>query len=356
MTLSCEKCGSTFTRREKLNYHIENKSCKEKKYSCRYCDDRFTTSNSMYRHMKHNCKVKKREDIMRDEIYERLLLLENSNKRLEKSNEKIMAENEKLKNKVTRMERKIKSKTITNNGTLNINNGVINNITLVAYGSEDMSKIGRKEILQILKKGYNSTVHLTEAIHFNPKYPEYNNVYITNMKDKYAMMYDGDKWTLTMKESLIDKIYEHKRNYIEANIDDYLNSLRQSDIRSLNRWLDTEDDDFKIKLIKEKIKLLLYNHRDIPINSEEKKKRSIENSNIRVLVRDISKSDVTDQPTDNKYSDHAEGDLDENIRKKIRKHTKKVKVSKSKNGKIIVKSKAKSGLVKRPVRRAKRKN
>jgi hypothetical protein len=72
--------------------------------------------------------------------------------------------------------------------------------------------------LKILQTGYNSTVKLTEAVHFNPNFPEYHNVYISNMKDKYAMMHDGTQWTLITKEDLISKIYEDKKSYIEENL------------------------------------------------------------------------------------------------------------------------------------------
>lgn len=73
--------------------------------------------------------------------------------------------------------------TNVNNGVMNVNNGTVNNITLVAYGSENISKLDKTDILKILKNGYNTPLKLTEAVHFNPKYPEYQNVYITNMKD-----------------------------------------------------------------------------------------------------------------------------------------------------------------------------
>ena len=59
------------------------------------------------------------------------------------------------------------------------NNGIINNnIVLIGYGKEDMKKIDTNDILKSLKKGFYSTIHLTEAVHFNSKYPEYHNVYI----------------------------------------------------------------------------------------------------------------------------------------------------------------------------------
>jgi hypothetical protein len=60
--LVCDKCGYVFMRRFHLEKHIKNKSCKIRKHECKYCDKKFTTENSMYRHMKYSCKVKKKED------------------------------------------------------------------------------------------------------------------------------------------------------------------------------------------------------------------------------------------------------------------------------------------------------
>jgi len=127
-------------------------------------------------------------------------------------------------------------------------------------------------MVKILQKGYNSTISLTEAIHFNPKYPEFHNIYITNMKDKYAMMYDGKNWNLTIKDDLINKIYDDKKNYIEENLDDFLDSLSISRKKALTRWLETSDDDEIIIKIKNEIKLLLYNKRGI---AEQKKVKVI---------------------------------------------------------------------------------
>lgn len=128
--------------------------------------------------------------------------------------------------------------------------------------------------MKALQNGFNSTLKLTETMHFNPKYPEYHNIYIKNVKDKYAMMFDGTKWDLVIKKNLIDKIYDDKKNYIEENIDDFIKSLSVSRKNALKRWLETDDNDEKITEIKEEIKLLLYNKREIPmkqLSHDEKK-------------------------------------------------------------------------------------
>ena len=59
-----------------------------------------------------------------------------------------------------------------------------------------------------MNKGFRSVPQLVEAIHFNPKKPENHNVYIPNIKNNYAMIWNGTKWDLTSREDIIDNMYE----------------------------------------------------------------------------------------------------------------------------------------------------
>jgi len=258
-TYKCEKCDKEFNKKERLECHIANNACKIGLHKCKLCDKSFTTINSMYRHMKHTCKVKKYDENEKKDIYDRLILLEETNK-------KIINENKKLKLQVKQL--KVSGSNNITDNVVNINNGVVNHITLVGYGKEDLSKLDKTEMVRVLQNGFNSTIKLTEALHFNPKYPEYHNIYISNIKDKYGMMFDGKNWTLTMKEDLINKIYEDKKNYIEENLDEFLDSLTASRKNALERWLDTDDNNNKIKEIKNQIKLLLYNNRKMSIKTQ----------------------------------------------------------------------------------------
>ena len=197
------------------------------------------------------CKIKEKEDDKKDKILERLLKLEN--------------ENMQLMQKVHILETG-KSKNPIHIGTINgpVNNGTINNnITIMAYGKEDYNKIDRVDLLRGLRTGFNSTFNLIDTVHFNPKYPEFHNVYISSMKNKYAMMYDGSDWTLVMKDDLIDKLYDDKRNYIEENLEDFLESLTKSQVDALHRWMEADESHPYIQKIKNDIKLLLYNKRKL---------------------------------------------------------------------------------------------
>jgi hypothetical protein len=236
----------------------------------------------MYRHMRTACSVKKINDNEKEQIYERLKQLEednkqltklvaDNNKKLKENDEKLKKNNEQLKKAMVTIQKNSKNVTRISHDTHNnnINNGIVAHINLIGYGNEDMSKIDKKEIIKAMQQGFKSTIKLTEALHFNPKYPEYHNVYISNMKDKYAMMFDGKDWNLTMKDELINKIYDDKKNYIEENLDDFVDSLTEPRKKALDRWLETDDEDEKISKIKNEIKLLLYNKRNFIVDKQK---------------------------------------------------------------------------------------
>jgi hypothetical protein len=270
----------------------------------------------MYRHMSSYCKIKKQEFEEKHEIFNRLKSLEESNKQLIEKNKKLETDNKKLKKDVRVIKatsdkiavitpNTINNKCTTNN---NINTGTVVNATinLVGYGNEDLSKISKVDILKALQTGYKSTIKLTEAVHFNPDFPEYHNIYISNMKDKYAMMHDGKQWTLTTKEDLISKIYEDKKSYIEENLEEFVKSLHPSRKRALARWLDTDDEDKKIKEIKENIKLLLYNSKNMIIDvKDQTRSKSIKTiKETPELINSSSESSQEDIEEDSENSSY----------------------------------------------------
>ena len=294
----CSKCGKVFKRKANKDYHEANNACKDAKYACKHCDRKFTTKTNMYRHIRTSCREKETKDkedketttMASDEneqldvakIYDMLL-------KLKEEHNELREENDVLKIKVKEMEKepKVVNNTTNNINNGSINNGTVNNIYLVGYGKEDMSKIDRDDLLGGIRMGFNSTLKLIDTVHFNPKYPEFHNVYISSMKNKYAMMYDGSAWTLVMKDDLIDKMYDDKRDYIEDNLEDFLKSLTVSQTNAMHRWLNADDDHHYVKKIKNDIKLLLYNKRDLA--------KSIKN---RTVV-----SNIDDTKKDNRCKD-----------------------------------------------------
>ena len=155
---------------------------------------------------------------------------------------------------------------------------------MVDYNKEDLSKIDKKEILAIMKRGFQAPVELTRTIHCNPKYPEFHNVFIPKINEKNGMIHIKDKWNLIDKNELSDDIYHRKRDYIIQNLEYYIDQLDEFKIKSLKRWLNTvDDDDEAIINTKKDIKNVLYENRALAMNQKkllEKQKKQLEIVNL----------------------------------------------------------------------------
>ena len=291
--LTCDKCDKTFTSKHSLDYHKKKNVCtkKTKKFKCKYCGNCFSFESSLSRHVNHTCKKRESEedaDSERDELLKKFTEMQENHMRMMDRINKLENENKKLKSQTV--------PSTINNGIVNNYNGDVNNITVnvVPFGKEDLSKISKNDLLKVFRSGFNSALQLTETTHFNPKYPEYHNVYISNMKNKYAMTYDGSDWALVMKDELIDKMYNKKRDYIEDNMDDFYNSLMPSQINALHRWLNVDDDHHYVQKVKNDMKLMLYNKRKMVLDPKPPQVSDIDEIDYTVRVIKEPKHNVSE--------------------------------------------------------------
>ena len=150
---------------------------------------------------------------------------------------------------------------------LNKNNIIYNtnNITLMAYNKKpDLSHLTDNDYLRIMDKGFKSVPKLIEAIHFHPKKPENQNIYIPNIKNKYAMIWNGEKWDLINRKDIIDDMYDDGSNILIEKMEELENSNIEENIkRKFRRFIEKKEEENIKSMIKEDIKLLLYNKKEV---------------------------------------------------------------------------------------------
>jgi hypothetical protein len=164
----------------------------------------------------------------------------------------------------------------SNNNSNNTNNGIINNktVNIVKFGSEDLASIlSKSEILKILNHKMMSLEESIKAIHFNNKRPQFKNIYITNLKDKYAYVFNGNKFIVGLKSDILGELVDNHVDNIEMSMDEYKNILPSKTIEVLDKFLEkiyNDEDEFTDKEHKIKypnfkqfkinnIKLMIYN-------------------------------------------------------------------------------------------------
>lgn len=237
---------------------------------CIYCLKTFAKKNNVIYHIKHNCKKIKEIENEKHAIFMKLKEFDEMKKQLELAT----SEMKEIKDMLAKNNQTILPSNTTNNINNNNDSSITDNsthnyqqnINLVGYNKEDYDKIDKEDIVKATKRGYMTPVELTRAIHLNPKYPEYHNIYIPRINEKYAMVYKNGIWTLMDKNKLADDLHDNKKNYVEENLEEFLKSLDSYKKKSLKKWLETEEDDQAIINTKEEIKFMLYENKQMVLD------------------------------------------------------------------------------------------
>ncbi len=255
------------------------------KLSCKYCKKIFKHLQSRWRHEK-TCKNNKinieEENMMLKEeladIKNQLALLLNKKETQPKTSryDKI---NKQLNNSG-------QIGAVGNNNAIGDNNTVINN-TFVKFGPVEFNKLlSEKQKLFILNSPFMSLEESIKLIHFNDKRPEYNNIFITNMRDKLAYIFDGKKFISVNKNDVIKNLINNHADEIETLFDNYKDKLTEFKSTRVQAFIDliNDDDEYKDENNKtyenykaykiDDIKRLIYN------NSDNKKFTELRKSSI----------------------------------------------------------------------------
>jgi hypothetical protein len=220
---------------------------------CSYCEKTYKHKSSLSKHIKYSCNKNKDEDFKE---LARLLNLQTQHqqeqdlkhKELEKEFKKLQKEN-----------KSIQIQKLTNK--LQINGGIHiqNNIQLLGYKETDVSHLTDKDYISCLKKINYCVKNLIERIHFNPLKPENMNIYISNLKDKYLMVYEEGNWNIKTKTEL-DTLYQEK----EIMLEEWLQEDRYPELKEkFIRYLNNKENDETLNMIKDEIKLMMYNKKNM---------------------------------------------------------------------------------------------
>ena len=263
------------------------KSENNKKYKCNYCEKEYVHNQSLYKHNK-KCKEKIKEEEVKDSMDKLVKILnkqlkeqnnqlkkkdnqikyqlkEKNNQLKEKDNQlkkELYKRDKQIKEQNKRIEELIKKAGINNS---NITQNIQNNIKLLAYKDTDISTITNKDIRSCMNHNNMCVPHLIKMIHLDPKKPENHNVYISNLKNGYIMVYDGDKWDTLNREEIIEDMINNKECLIQDRVEDWLENGKNYPIimRKFERYLEKKEKDVVLNKIKEEIRLMLFNNRNM---------------------------------------------------------------------------------------------
>ena len=218
-----------------------------KNIKCKYCDKIFSRIDSLTRHYK-TCKDKKKTDEANFHMEELVKILNEQKIQLEKKDKQID---------------KLIEKAGINNSTITQN--IQNNIKLLAYDKTDVSDLTDKDFIKCFNHNNMCVPHLIKRIHFNPKKPENHNVFISNLKSGHIMIYNGRQWNTFNRDEIVDDIFDNKNDILEQKIEEWVSIGKDYPIiyHKFKRYLEKINNDIVLKKVKDEMKFVLYNNRNI---------------------------------------------------------------------------------------------
>lgn len=228
----------------------------EDNWNCEFCKKELSSYKSLWRHLR-NCKEKKKDDEERDNL---LNLVNMLNEQLKQKDQQLNEQMKELNKRNNQIDELIK-KTGINIGTQNIQQ----NIKILAYKNTDLSHLTDQDYLQCLNRSNMVIPNLIKRIHFDPKKPENHNIYISNIRNKYVMVYDGNKWNVSNQNETIEELIDKNEIVIEQKLEEWVENGREYPeiMKKFNRYLEKKEKDEVINKIKEEIKLILFNNRKV---------------------------------------------------------------------------------------------
>jgi hypothetical protein len=193
---TCKKCKKGYNTKKLYENH-ENKCNFLDALTCPKCMMRFANKNGKSRHIiRNNCKAR---SIIHSNIPDVLTTVQSENV-LSKAYNSFQTQNNNCTNNI---------QTQNNNCQQTINNIYLNN-----YGNERLDHLDHEKCMQIFSNNYDIPSIMTKQIHFNPEFPENNNIRFVN--DKTAMIKSEDQYVYRNINELVEEIIKEKTRYIQT--------------------------------------------------------------------------------------------------------------------------------------------
>ena len=295
---TCECCNFTTSNKSKYNRHLQTKkhekysanialfsndiaffspniafsekrTTPKKMYECKYCKKVLQHQSSLSRHIKYTCKDNKDEDLKElarlfNEKEKKMNAKDNELAQMIKDKDKQM---EKMQKQIDKLTNKLQIQNI-NHGTVNTNsNNNTINIQLLNHADTDYSHLTPKDYMMCIKNCNTCVKTLIEKVHFNPDKPENMNIFLSNIKGNYVMIYKDNEWQIRNKKRQLDDLYDSNEVVLETWYDEYKDKYPHI-INSFKRYLKNRDGDVVLNRVKDDILMMLYNKRKMIPSSE----------------------------------------------------------------------------------------
>lgn len=235
MSFNCDICVVSFTTEANYQRHLSSKkhnklkNSEEKMHVCTICNRPYLYKQSLSQHKK---KCKNSNDVIQTQCTEI---------------EKLNKEKEEMQKKINELTEKCGQ--TTNIGTQNIN------ITINAFGNENLDYITKNDCKRIVSRVFFSAVEAAKLIYFNKDHPENHTVKIPNKKYPHALIMGKDnKWEMVNRAETIQKMASKSCNVVGDSFDRIYNEIsgfQKARMQDFFHKMDMRDEEVMKQIEKE---------------------------------------------------------------------------------------------------------
>jgi hypothetical protein len=246
-----------------------NKIKKMEQRICDYCNKEYSSYKHLHRHLlicKYKDNIIKQNEELKKEIEE-----------MKESFEKFKKQMIDTMNQKCKMHPKTFQKMVNSNNINSNNNITINNIKYIEYGSEDLYNVfSKNEKLMLLKSSGSPIENIIKYTHLNEKYPQFQNIIITNVRSNQAYAYNEElnKFILCDKNELLEELIDFRYDDLIGFFDQYKELLSPKLKDTLERSFLLKNDKKFCKNKSKEFNVIIYNN----CNKDNIKYSSIDNN------------------------------------------------------------------------------
>lgn len=230
---------SATNQENEIDYEEKNKNSE---ISCRFCGKIFQHKQSKYRHEKFRCKF------------------------INKGNINIIKEQkEELQEKDRLIEQLLKQNNLLKQNKLLNNEEYVTNNSILSYNETNKKFLTDEMISKCMEKQNMCVPEMIKLVHFNNVHPENRNIYISNLKTNYVMVYDGEKWIVKNRDQMLDKLISDNEKFMHKKLSEWYDDSDpkySKAIKKFQKYLNVNSNTNLIDNIKSELKLMFYNNRE----------------------------------------------------------------------------------------------
>lgn len=141
--------------------------------------------------------------------------------------------------------------------------------TIIPFDEVSLDHITQNNIVDFINNPTDMVVNIAKKTYVDINNKRYHSIYIPSIRRPYAMAYNGSKWIVIDGKQAIETIYKMIVNFMIGQFSYCRDQFDAETRQRFQYFTNTKYTKAVMNPIKKSIKLMLYNNKDIVINTKK---------------------------------------------------------------------------------------